>query len=533
MSAIGGTFTKGVAKDWKNLQVSIVDSVGAIMRSGGEAVTVIKKIPPIDLSKILDVPGAKAGAAASKAAAQEVTYAVGKLKDAYTDLKKTQKELDDVEQKYHDANMKRLEDGYDSLRKIGDKIKDNEKAYTESLATISEKAQKESDNTTEDYVRNQAEKQVALEKSIADLDTQVQKEKEVAKLKGSEIDTAQIEKQKKLEQDIMEAKLRQSEFTNKTAQSTRVTMQDNIANLEAQLETLKSSKDFNENTQKLIDFQTERVKLEAELKDTKSNISNLTTEETKKVEDLLTVERERAALSDQKREEFDFKQRIQRIADEKKANEDAAKKKLEDDNAILDRQKAIYEFFQKRTGLTPDQLQEIQTSQQFLTASADEQILILKLANDLVALTDQKNKRIALEQEVAVETQRLSDLTTQNSIKNVQKLKKEYQDLIVEIQNAIAAQQALQTQSSTARGFAEGGYTGDGGKHEVAGNVHKGEYVVSQDMISKIPGIVPALEGVRSGNSYDQSRTVAINGPISMSEPLDFEMMIRKAKFIM
>lgn len=35
-------------------------------------------------------------------------------------------------------------------------------------------------------------------------------------------------------------------------------------------------------------------------------------------------------------------------------------------------------------------------------------------------------------------------------------------------------------------GFSEGGYTGDGGKHEPAGLVHKGEYVFSQEAVQRI-----------------------------------------------
>ncbi|WP_392353039.1 hypothetical protein V8F63_09810 [Brevundimonas sp. LF-1] len=35
-------------------------------------------------------------------------------------------------------------------------------------------------------------------------------------------------------------------------------------------------------------------------------------------------------------------------------------------------------------------------------------------------------------------------------------------------------------------GFSEGGYTGEGGKHEPAGLVHKGEYVFSQEAVQRI-----------------------------------------------
>jgi len=52
-------------------------------------------------------------------------------------------------------------------------------------------------------------------------------------------------------------------------------------------------------------------------------------------------------------------------------------------------------------------------------------------------------------------------------------------------------------------GFAEGGYTGDGGKYDVAGVVHRGEYVVPKHIVSnpKYSGAISALESVRK-NGY-------------------------------
>lgn len=54
-------------------------------------------------------------------------------------------------------------------------------------------------------------------------------------------------------------------------------------------------------------------------------------------------------------------------------------------------------------------------------------------------------------------------------------------------------------------GFAEGGYTGDGGKYEVAGTVHRGEYVVPKHIVSnpKYNGIISSLESVRQRGYAD------------------------------
>ncbi|CAM8073385.1 Phage tail tape measure protein [Atlantibacter hermannii] len=50
-------------------------------------------------------------------------------------------------------------------------------------------------------------------------------------------------------------------------------------------------------------------------------------------------------------------------------------------------------------------------------------------------------------------------------------------------------------------GFAEGGYTGDGGKHDVAGVVHRGEWVVPQEVVKK-PGMLNFLNQLTYGNGY-------------------------------
>lgn len=73
-----------------------------------------------------------------------------------------------------------------------------------------------------------------------------------------------------------------------------------------------------------------------------------------------------------------------------------------------------------------------------------------------------------------------------------------------------------QQEASAAQGFAEGGFTGDGGKYEVAGVVHKGEWVASQQLLQS-PVARPMIEAldyaqrtntVGSLRSDDVSRTI-------------------------
>lgn len=50
-------------------------------------------------------------------------------------------------------------------------------------------------------------------------------------------------------------------------------------------------------------------------------------------------------------------------------------------------------------------------------------------------------------------------------------------------------------------GWADGGYTGDGAKHDVAGVVHKGEWVVPQNVVQK-PGMLSFLNQLTYGRGY-------------------------------
>jgi tape measure domain-containing protein len=63
---------------------------------------------------------------------------------------------------------------------------------------------------------------------------------------------------------------------------------------------------------------------------------------------------------------------------------------------------------------------------------------------------------------------------------------------------------ARATAQAAIDGFAEGGYTGDGGKYERAGVVHKGEFVINAEKTRKFR---PLLEAIHTGRNTDLSKT--------------------------
>lgn len=97
---------------------------------------------------------------------------------------------------------------------------------------------------------------------------------------------------------------------------------------------------------------------------------------------------------------------------------------------------------------------------------------------------------------------------------------------------ALAVAQGLQRVAAiNGVGFAEGGYTGDGGKYDVAGVVHKGEYVAPQKVVNS-PAAKPhlrALERMRGGyadggfvantNTFEANQTLAMMNMVRMLPP--------------
>ena len=71
---------------------------------------------------------------------------------------------------------------------------------------------------------------------------------------------------------------------------------------------------------------------------------------------------------------------------------------------------------------------------------------------------------------------------------------------------ALASGYAL-AKSLNTKGFSEGGYTGDGGKHEPAGVVHKGEFVINKENTARFK---PILEMINMG-VIPTARTAEIN----------------------
>ncbi len=66
-------------------------------------------------------------------------------------------------------------------------------------------------------------------------------------------------------------------------------------------------------------------------------------------------------------------------------------------------------------------------------------------------------------------------------------------------------------------GFAEGGFTGTGGKYEPAGLVHRGEYVMPQEVVAQFG--VPFFDGIMAGNIDTPSALSASGASVKSAQP--------------
>lgn len=91
-----------------------------------------------------------------------------------------------------------------------------------------------------------------------------------------------------------------------------------------------------------------------------------------------------------------------------------------------------------------------------------------------------------------------------------------YPRYLQQFNEAAGAYQTYQSllEEKTLKGYSSGGYTGDGGKYDIAGLVHKGEYVLSQNDLRNMGG-VQNVQNAIEGNSNSDKMIDLLYGKIS------------------
>jgi hypothetical protein len=205
--------------------------------------------------------------------------------------------------------------------------------------------------------------------------------------------------------------------------------------------------------------------------------------------------------------------------------------------------------------LTRRELEALQTRLQFLQANGEDTLALQQQITDkLIAIKKQEadrsqniiDQQIEGQQELVnqyaqasgalagalqegTEAQKIAALA-ETSISTYLSAQKAYASQLAlatpdaPVRAAIAAASAIVSglaRVAAIAGFEEGGYTGDGGKSEPAGIVHRGEYVVPQHIV-KNPIYQPIISGLESVRlrGYSDGGLVANTSTASMNESL-------------
>ena len=389
-----------------------------------------------------------------------------------------------------------------------DEIKDSIKELEKEYKNYNDKI-KQAEKLNESLARNTIKYNTEIEDSLRKINKELENSK------------------KKYEENIKLIKQQKYEQLDNQNQNTQEKISKRIIEIQEEKTEIQTKIDNEETTPE------EKIKLQ-------NNLNELVKEEiqAQKIVDQKILERiqnyEKATeiwkiLLDQEKEK-------QKITSEAKQKEIEAEKELQIEKEALDRKQRYYEFFADKKRITQKEIDQIQKDERFLKLQEEEQNLILKLAREKQELTRQKDEAIFLQAEINDKTRELSNTTTQILKENITTLSNDYKKLISQINSAISAQRKLNAiKSSNSNWFADWWYTWDWAKHEVAWVVHKWEYVVNQEMIQKMPNILPQLESLRqwkSTTNNDYSKKVDVWN-INLKNQIDLELFFDKLKFRM
>ena len=267
----------------------------------------------------------------------------------------------------------------------------------------------------------------------------------------------------------------------------------------------------------IIEKVKEQLELEEQLKKA--------TEASNKIDQKIEDEKKRSEMTAEERAIYVFEQQ------QKKKEEEFNEKKNQ-----MEREMKIYDFFQNAKFKSSAEVGTLISEENLKNYSIEERELILKLARERIQLEQQREEKLALEEDLHKKVMQLSNDTTSLQLTNLWKLKTEYRTLISQIETAISKQRQLNALRSSG-GFSAGGFTWLGANDEVAGVVHKNERVAPAWMTSQFSGVFKSLENIRTrgfqewGFTTDNSRHIEQNNTINVQNVFDMEEFLERQRW--
>lgn len=427
--------------------------------------------------------------------------------DVETSNAKVTKSLADGAEKSQE-NAKKYDQGYYNILDLIDKYKGGVDQANEKTAKQGDTAKKTMDKVKDLYKE--------WEKKVEDVNKAQEKLAEDTKKYNMDIEDSLRSLNKELANTTAEYEKAIGQISGDTGNEIAqrgVEIAKDLADVEKDIAESKAKfADSNYYDPELVNLEKKKLDL---LKEQEFVVANTTETQRKEAERL-------ASLSEaQKIKEEGAKD----IADKTKA--------FEEEKARLESLQKINQYFLDLKVLDQNEYNKILTDAKFLAMTQEEQELILKLAREKLQLTMQKDDIIAMQQEIHDATIALNDSAYAIQKANIVGLKSEYADLIKQINNAIELQRQLNAlRASGGQGFASGGFTGAGGANEVAGVVHKGEWVAPKWMVNSMKPLFDNLEASRTrgfasgGNTSttnkSQTNNITVNSGVDLKGFMDY-----------
>jgi hypothetical protein len=363
---------------------------------------------------------------------------------------------------------------------------------------------------------------IAIEKENELLDVQLEAAIERARIARAQLELGESTAEEIKEVAELEAQVIELETINfkrrRTIESERITFIRKIRAEEArrQLNNEKRRIELIEN-ERIQLLEREQLRFEQELAQAKKNNEDLELVERIHKRNLLKIEKD---FEIEKMAIRESTAKSNRQLSENNTQEilDALNKEKDDEiKATQERQKEVLKLAQDLTRNLGQELrersnlriQELDRQEQEAKTAIDiQKDLAARGLENTLAFEQERSDKIALQRKEELEKQQ----RVEAGIRLADAFISSYQARVSEDPNTAlqkATQDVLLVRAASeiikrSVGFADGGYTGDGGKYEEAGVVHKGEFVIDKETTGAL--------GLRGADMGDFKSMIAMNG---------------------
>jgi len=385
---------------------------------------------------------------------------VEELEKEYADI---EKQIDDnikAQEEYAKDSKKYNDEILTSIREINKELEERKNKLDEEISNLDSE---EKNDLASRYVEIKEREQEIIEQ-IADTQQQ-----------WFDDEDKRLENIKKVNEQINLQEQKVAEITEKTKESSKISLNNKLEELKLKKEMLEAWNGDIEEVERIMALEKEKKKLIEETALIESNVSQ---------EKLKDAERYAKLNSAEK------------IIEDTSNAKNKAQEEFDAEKAKMESMLKINQAFLWLKKLDEQNLTTFMETEAFNRFSKEEQALIIKLATERIKLTEQSDFIIWEQAKIASKTVELSNQATAVQMSNLNGIQSEYASLIAQIDKAIRKQAQLNS-SKSSRWFAVGWFTGDGGANEVAGVVHKGEWVAPKWMVNSMKPLFDNLEGAR------------------------------------